>query len=366
MTDNSITKRAVLGSGLAMAAFGVGGRAQAQGRKLGYAIVGLGYYATRQIMPAFAHCEHARLTALVSGTPEKLERFGTEYGIPATHRYSYRDFDRIRDNPDVDIAYVVLPNSMHAEYTVRAARAGKHVMCEKPMATSVAECEQMIAACRAAKVKLMIGYRSRFEANNRRGIEIARSDRLGGTRLIESDHGFNIGDPTQWRLKKALSGGGALMDIGIYSLQAARYLSGEEPVEVSAVEHTDRKDVRFREVDDLIAFQLKFPSGKIANCVSSYSTNHNNYRVYGPQGALIAEPATAYSGHTLRLQVERQAAEVITVANGKNQFAGQLDHLAECVKSGSEPIVPGEEGLRDLRIMTAIYEAARERKVIRL
>lgn len=194
-------------------------------RKLGYAIVGLGSYATNQIMPRLKDCEFAKLSALISGTPEKLERYGTEYGIPKTHRYSYANYDSIRDNPDIDLVYVVLPNSLHAEYSIRASKAGKHVLCEKPMAVSSAECEAMIAAAKKAGKKLMIGYRSHFEPYNRHGIELIKNGFIGRPRLITSEHGFTI-SPNQWRLDRPLSGGGSMMDIGIYSLNAARYLSG--------------------------------------------------------------------------------------------------------------------------------------------
>ena len=181
--------------------------------------------------------------------------YGEQYGIPESHRYSYETFDKIVDNPDVDIVYVVTPNSLHRTFTERAAKAGKHVMCEKPMATSSADCEAMIAACKKAGRKLMIGYRSRFQAHNIEAIKLIRDGAVGPVRHISTDHGFTIGDPTQWRLKKALSGGGSLMDIGIYSLNAARYLTGEEPVAVNAMESTDRSDPRFQEVEDIINFQ---------------------------------------------------------------------------------------------------------------
>lgn len=354
------TRRAALTIGGAMLGSAISGAALAQpSRKLGYAIVGLGSYATRQMMPRFAECAYARLTALVSGTTEKLARYGAEYRIPETHRYSYRDFDRIRDNPDIDIVYVVLPPVLHAEYTIRAAKAGKHVMCEKPMAMSSAECEAMIAACRAAGRKLMIGYRCRFEPYNRLAIELARSGHVGPTRLITAEHGFPIG-PGVWRLDHAVSGGGSLMDIGIYSLNAARYLTGEEPVEVAAIESTDRSDSRFRTVEDRIEFLLRFPSGAIANCVSSYSSEHNAYRVIGTQGWIGMEPATSYEGHAMRIRKDGQTI-VRELPPGKSQFAGQLDHLAECVLTNRDPIVPGEEGLADVRVIEALYRSARER-----
>ncbi|MBX9616834.1 MAG: Gfo/Idh/MocA family oxidoreductase, partial [Caulobacteraceae bacterium] len=204
---------------------------QGEGRKPGYAIVGLGMYAD-VILPRFAECRQSRLTALVSGSMDKARAWGARWGVPERGLYTYETFDTIRDNPDVDIVYVILPNGMHHEYTLRAAAAGKHVMCEKPMANTAAEAESMIAACRAAGRKLMIGYRSHFEPANREAMRIVRDGELGRARMVTAETGFNIGDPAQWRLNRALAGGGSLMDIGIYSLQAARYLTGEEPVSV--------------------------------------------------------------------------------------------------------------------------------------
>jgi len=358
-------RRTVLGSAGAALAMSMSGTATARmlakqgGRKLGYAVVGLGYYATHQIMPYFKDCEFAKLTALVSGTPEKLERYGTEYGILRTHRYDYRSYDRMRDNPDIDIVYVVLPNGMHAEYTIRAAQAGKHVMCEKPMANTSAECRAMIAACQAADRKLMIGYRSRFEPYNKLAIELARSGHVGPTREIYAAHGFPI-SPNQWRLNRELSGGGSMMDIGIYSLNAARYLTGEEPTFVSATESTDRSDPRFATVEDRVNWEMIFPSGILASCISSYSSAHNQYRVTGTEGFIDMDPATPYEGQAMQIRKDGVTAPRVLPAPPKNQFVGQLDHLAECVLTGATPIVPGEEGLRDLLAIEAIYESARE------
>jgi len=361
-------RREVLGglaAGVAMAGLPRMAGAAQPARPFGYAVVGLGSYATRQIMPNFKGCDHARLVALVSGTPAKLEQYGTEYGIPKTHRYSYADFDRIRDNPDIDAVYIILPNSMHAEYTIRAARAGKHVMCEKPMAVSAAECEAMIAACRRADRKLMIGYRCRFEPYNKLAIELARAGHVGRTRIINAEHGFDA-KPGQWRLDRALSGGGSLMDIGIYSLNAARYLTGEEPVAVSAQEATDRSDPRFRTVEDRINFLLRFPSGAEAVCVSSYSSAHNAYRVNGDKGWIDMEPATPYEGHVMRIRKDGTTSPKVLPAPRRNQFQAQLDHLPESVFAGTQPITAGEEGLADLKVMEAIYRSAREGREVRL
>lgn len=336
-------------------------------KQVGYAIVGLGYYATRIIMPEFAKCSRSRLTALVSGTPEKLQRFGDEYKLPKRSLYSYADFDSIRDNPDVDVVYVILPNAMHAEYTIRAAKAGKHVLCEKPMAVSSAECEAMIAACKAANRKLMIGYRSHFEPHNMLAMKLTRDGAFGKPSLVESDHGFSIGDPTQWRLKRALSGGGSLMDIGIYSVQALRYMSGEEPVSITAIEQTDRSDPRFKEVEDRLDFAFGFPSGATGKGLSTYSSGHNRIKLTGDKGWVEMAPATGYSGHQMWTS-ERGKSRAVEPprAPWPNQFVGQLDHMADCVLTGREPLVAGEEGLRDLRIMEGIYRSAREGRTVTL
>ena len=358
---------------LSAAAAGIAPAALAQGgqggpaKPLGYAIVGLGIYGLGVIIPQFANCTHSRLAAVVSGDPVKARKVAREHGLPDRSIYSYADFDRIRDNPDVDIVYVCLPNSMHAEYTIRAARAGKHVMCEKPMAVSVAECEAMIAACKKADRKLMIGYRCHFEPFNLEAMRLARSGIVGKTRYVRTEHGFTQGDPGKWRLKRALAGGGSLMDMGIYSLQAARYMTGEEPVAVTARESTDRSDPRFREVEDMIEWTLEFPSGAIAGCQSMYSANQNHVLFMGDKGRIELEPATRYDGNHMWTGKDGRERELTPPPGpAKTQFAGQLDHLSQCIVQGREPIVSGEEGLRDMRIIEAIYRSAREGRTIRL
>lgn len=354
----------VIAAGGAIAASAIGNAALAQpaGRKLGYAIVGLGGYGLGQIIPQFKNCQNSRLVALVSGDAAKAKRVAAEYGVPASGIYDYQNFDAIRDNPEVDIVYVCLPVSMHAEYTIRAAKAGKHVLCEKPMALSSKECEAMIAACRQAGKKLMIGYRCHFEPANLEAMRRARAGEIGKLRYFRSEHGYTAGDPSAWRLKKAMSGGGSIMDIGIYALQAARYMTGEEPVAVYAKETTDRNDPRFREVEDMIEFQLEFPSGVIGSCMSMYSANRNQVLLMGDKGRIELEPATGYSGQRLWVGRGRENEIQPPPGPGKNQFAAQLDHLAQCVAGNREPIVPGEEGLRDIRIIEAVYQSAREKR----
>ncbi len=256
---------------------------------------------------------------------------------------------------------------MHAEYAIRAARAGKHVFCEKPMALTARECRDMIDACKKASVRLAIDYRCRFEPNNRFAIETVRGGSLGTTRTLSIDHGFNIGDPSQWRLKRALAGGGSLVDIGIYSLQAARYLTGEEPTHVSAFLESAANDPRFKEVEENVTFQLRFPSGAIANCSSSYGyAAQSHYRVIGTKGWIDLEPATFYGGHKIRVFDGDSVADRTQPGPPDAQFSAIMDHFSECVVDGKEPLTPGEEGLRDVEIMTAIYEAARSGKTIRI
>ena len=335
------------------------------GKKLGWAIVGLGSLAINQILPAFAKCEKSKVVALVSGHPDKANKLAMRYGVNPKNIYNYQNYDTIRDNPEVDIIYIVLPNGMHAEYTVRGFQAGKHVLSEKPMANTPADCQQMIDAGRKANRKLMVAYRCRYEPFNQEAIRMARQQELGPTKVILADHGFNIGDPTQWRLNKTLAGGGSLMDIGIYSLQAARYITGEEPTEINAMSYTTPGDVRFKEVEETINFQLRFPSGILANCSSSYGySGQNRYRVVTTKGWFELEPATQYDGLRMYLHHDNITEERLLPV--RDHFALEMDHMSGCVMENKEPLTPGEEGLRDLSIMMGIYEAARTGKVVKL
>jgi predicted dehydrogenase len=335
------------------------------GKKLGWAIVGLGNLAINQILPAFAKCEKSQVVAFVSGHPDKAHKLALRYGVSSKNIYNYQNYDSIKDNPDVDVIYIVLPNGMHAEYTVRGLQAGKHVLSEKPMANTPAECQQMIAAGRKANRKLMVAYRCRYEPYNREAIRIARSQELGPTQMILADAGFPIGDPTQWRLNKLLAGGGSMMDIGIYALNASRYLTGEEPTEVNAMIRSQPGDPRFKEVEEHVTFQLRFPSGILANCSSSYGYfQQSHYRVMGTEARLEVDPATWYDG--LRMWIERGN----TIENRSlpvvDHFASEMDHMSTCVIENQEPLTPGEEGLRDITIIEAVYEAARSGKTVKL
>jgi predicted dehydrogenase len=234
------------------------------------------------------------------------------------------------------------------------------------MAVSSRECESMIAACRQAGKKLMIGYRCHFEATNLEARRRARAGEIGKLRYFRSEHGFTMGSPDSWRLKKAMSGGGSMMDIGIYALNAARYMTAEEPLAVYAKETTDRKDPRFREVEDMIQFELEFPSGVIASCMSMYSANQNHILLMGDKGRIELEPGTAYRGNRLWVGSGRDSEVTPPPGPGATQWAGQLDHMAQCVLQDKEPIVAGEEGLKDIRIIEAVYRSAREQRRIAL
>ena len=267
-------------------------------KKLGYAFVGIGSLTKNQLLPGIAKCKYSKVVALVTGHPEQNAALAEKLGIKPSSVYTYDNYDDIAKNPEIDVVYNVLPNGMHAEYTIRAFKAGKHVLCEKPMASNSAECQQMIDAGKSAGKKLMIAYRVRREPHNMKAIEVCHSGQFGKPRFINTEHGFRMGDPTVWRLNKKLAGGGALYDIGIYSLNAARYLSGEEPVSVTAQQIDNPSDPRFKEVEEGMVWTMKFPSGLLATLSTSYNmAGTNRYRVIFEKGVLDAEPATAYHGN---------------------------------------------------------------------
>ena len=341
----------------------------ATGKRVGYAIVGLGRLAVEQLLPAFAKTVLSKPTALVSGDRAKAMTLASHYGIDARSVYGYDDYDRLADNPAVDVIYVVLPNSMHAEFTVRGAKAGKHVLCEKPMANSVAECRQMIDACNAAGKKLMIAYRSQYEPIDRRIVKLVRDGKLGALRDFTAFNGQHQGDPNQWRLKRALSGGGSLPDVGVYCLNAARFLSGEEPVEVFGHTFATPGDPRFREVEETVHFTMRFPGGMVAQCGASYGTHDSKFmRLSGSLGWAEMSPAFEYNGLKLRVgsvaDGHDQAAEP-SIESG-DQFAHEIDHMSRCVLDDLQPHTPGEEGLQDMRIVEAIYASARSGRVVPL
>jgi len=362
-----MTSRRTLLTGAAAgtAALALGGRraraaTPAPERRIGFALVGIGKLTQGQLIPALRSTKIARLTALVSGHADKAKRVAAAEGVPERSIYSYETFDRLADNPDVDVVYIVLPNSMHAEYSIRAARAGKHVYCEKPMAVTAAECDQMISASKKAGRQLGIGYRLHFEPYNLELMRIARARELGALKFIAATAGTIPVEPKQWRLDKKLAGGGSMVDIGIYALQAVRYVTGEEPVSVSArATITDR--VKFKDIDETLAFSLAFPSGVVASCVSTYAAHVSRVDVATDGGRFGLEPALYYHG----IKGFRSDGKPFAFPD-IDQFAAEMDDFAACVRDGKPTRVPGEEGLRDVRIIDALYRSAATGRDIKL
>ena len=330
-------------------------------RRLGIAVVGIGHLTLEQIMPGFAEAKHVRPVALVSGQRDKARTVAAQYGVPEKNLYDYGNFDAIRDNPEIEAVYIVLPNSMHAEFTVRAAQAGKHVLCEKPMATSVADAERMVAACRQAGRKLMIAYRLQYNLAHRTLIELARTNAFGKLRLIEAVNTQHDAAPGQWRQIKALAGGGSLPDIGLYCLSAFRYITGEEPVEITGRLTRPGDDPRFREIEDVSQFTLVFPSGVFATGTAGYSMHESRrLRAVATEGWFGLDPAFSYDNLVMRIghRAGPAQAQEQRVFTPRNQFAVEMDHFATCIRTDREPHTPGADGLQDQRSMAAIYEAA--------
>lgn len=335
---------------------------------VGFAIVGLGGYALNQMMPRFDQADRAHISALVSGNPDKLRKVGEAYGVPQDARYSYEDFAKIAADDRIQAVYIVLPTAFHADFAIRAFAAGKHVLCEKPMALSSAECEAMIAAARRADRKLMIAYRSHFEPHNVEAMRLMREQAVGTIRLIRTEQSYRAGPTTpaqNWRFNRALAGGGPLEDYGIYGLQSALYLSGEMPESISATTFQPSGDPRFTEIFAHVASQWRFPSGAVAHLATSYdSANANFAHVRGTDGALIMDPATSYSGQKMR--IEGSNARELTPGDPTVQFAGQLNHFTSAIRDGTPILTGGDMGLRDTRLIEAIYASAREGRTVKL
>ena len=326
-------------------------------KKLGIALVGLGNYSTYELGPALQQTNHCYLAGLVTGTPAKGRLWAEKYNIPQRNVYSYERFDEIANNRDIDIVYIVLPVSLHKEFTIRAAKAGKHVICEKPMAPTVRDCDEMIAACRKANRMLAIGYRMHFEPFNREMMRLGQQKIYGRVQEIECGHGFRLGDDTDtWRLKKALAGGGGLMDMGVYAIQSARNITGEEPLYVTAIEEKSRPEL-FSEVDETIHFTLEFPGGALAKSTSSYNKHLNFLKVKAENGWFELSEAWRNGG-----MVGATSDGALSFDTNINQQAGLMDDVAQCILQGKPICVPGEIGRRDIRVIEAIYRSLRTGK----
>lgn len=338
------------------------------GNKVGYCIVGLGRISMGHFMPGVQVSQNSKIVAVVSGHRPKAERIAAQYGVSRDAIYNYENYDTIRNNPAIDAVYIALPNGMHAEYTIRAAKAGKHVLCEKPMANTVEECKQMIAACKQAHRKLMIAYRCRYEPTNLKAIQLLRQGYVGTIQQINSANGFNI-KPGEWRLNKKLAGGGPLFDVGIYSIQATRYLTGEEPAEVQAYSSVVDHDGRFNQVEENVAWNFRFPSGVLASCSTTYGSNFiGGYaRAVGSKGRLELNPAFGYEG--LRLNGTAEGTQPLDIdyhVRDPQQFTVEADYFSNCIRENKEPLTDGEEGLRDQRLMAAIYQSCAEGRSVKL
>ncbi|KUG08325.1 Gfo/Idh/MocA family protein [Solirubrum puertoriconensis] len=332
-----------------------------QGRKLGVALVGLGKYSTGQLAPALQQTQLCRLAGVVTGTPAKAAKWKQQYNLPEQNIYDYKTFDRIADNPNIDIVYVVLPVGMHEEFTVRAAQAGKHVICEKPMAISSAECRRMIEACRKAGKMLSIGYRLHFEPHHREMMRLGQQQVYGPVQRLLADNGFRFDNDTPWRVDKELAGGGPLMDLGIYCLQGVVYTKGELPVSVTAKYTPKPNNNLFKEVEAGINWQLQFTDGSAADCRTSYAENMSSrLRAEAAKGWMELQPAFGYGGIS-----GRTSQGPLNIQNVPQQ-ARQMDDFANCVLNNQPTRVPGEMGLRDMQLIEAIYRAADTGQKVRI
>ncbi|MEO5685124.1 MAG: Gfo/Idh/MocA family oxidoreductase [Chitinophagaceae bacterium] len=333
-----------------------------EGPVLRVAIMGLGSYGNR-VAAAMQGCKKAVLVGAISGTPSKLKEWQGKYNIPEKNCYNYENFDAIKNNPDIDAVYVITPNALHKDQVIRVAKAGKHAICEKPMSVNAKDGQAMIDACKKNNVKLLVGYRMHFEPKTLEIIRMRKEGELGKILFFQGLCGFTIGDPTQWRLNKQLAGGGAMMDIGIYAINGARYMVGEEPIWVTAQE-TKTNPEKFKEgVDETIQFQFGFPGGATASCLSTYNMgNLDRFFLDAEKGYAELWPSTGYGpikGRTNKGELNQLHVTHQTV---------QMDEMAGIILEGKNPIVPvdGEEALKDLKIIDAIFLAAKTGKKIEL
>ena len=322
--------------------------------KLGVTLVGLGYYSTDLLAPALQLTKHCSLVGVVSRSPDKIQRWQQQYKIPERNCYDYKSFDSIANNPDIDIIYIVLPPSMHADYVIKAANTGKHVWCEKPMAVTAAECKSMIDACAKNKVKLSIGYRMHHEPNTQRIIQFRKEKKYGDILNVSAAAGYFDSRTDHWKQKKAM-GGGSMYDMGVYPLNATRYVTGEEPIAVTAQQSTTRPEI-CEEVDETMQFRLEFPGGIIADCETSFGKDMNALNVKCNKGGYKLEPFQQYSG------INGITTDGIKLnATIPNQQAKQMDEDAIAILNKTPVLVPGEEGWKDIVVVEAIYRSVKEK-----
>jgi glucose-fructose oxidoreductase len=322
-------------------------------RKLGVALMGLGLYSRGELGPALRKTKLCRFAGVVTGSREKGARWSRQYGFPEKNIWNYDSIAEIAGNPDIDIIYVVTPNGLHAEHVIRAAQAGKHVICEKPMANSVSDCDAMIAACRKANVRLSVGYRLQFDPNHIELDRLAREKDFGTLTRLSGEHSWTCTERI-WRIEKSLSGGGPLMDVGIYVIQAACRAAMAQPTAVTAREHPKTRPELFNEVEETIEWTMEFPGGVSCRALSSYARGGNFFRAEGAKGWIMLEPAYGYRG--LEVTTSRGSLDF----PGVHQQSLQMDDFASCIVTGRETPVPGSMGRDHMAIIEAIYKSAAE------
>ena len=355
MKKNRIDRRRFIGQ-LSMAMSGVLIAPSLQlfeQRRLGVALVGLGRYSTNQLGPALKQTQYCKLAGVVTGSKEKGERWANDYGFSPKNIYSYNTMSQLADNKEIDIVYIVTPNGLHAEHAITAAGAGKHVICEKPMANTVAECDAIIAACKTANVKLSVGYRLHFDPYHRELMRLAKEKDFGIFKKMSGDRGFVMINKV-WRADKKLAGGGPLMDLGIYIIHGAcMAANGQAPLAVTAKEHVKTKPDLFTDVEEGIDWTMEFPDNAVCTAVTSYQHSADRFRAEGEKGWIeFKEHAFTYRG----MVVETSRGPLNFTP--PNQQALQMDDFAQCILSGKKSHIPGEMGRRDLVIIEAIYKAA--------
>src|SRR5690554_1049132 len=357
-----LLKTLVLGSGITIISPSLLWATSRRKDSLGVALIGLGYYSTDLLAPALQHTKNCHLAGIVTGTPSKAQEWQKKYNIADKNIYNYDNFDDIANNPDIDVVYVVLPPSMHKEYTIRGANAGKHVWCEKPMAMTAEECQAMIDACKKNKKSLSIGYRLQHEPNTKEYRRIVQEKLLGNVKGVDCAAGYRENRTDHWKQKKEM-GGGALYDMGVYAIQGARLGTNMEPIAVrSAKTSTTRPEIYKNGLDETAEAVLEFPGGVIANIKTSFGENVNFSTISCEKGEIKLEPFSAYTGARGRSPL----GEINFPYDMPMQQVMQMDDDALAIKEGRPAMVPGEEGLRDIRIVEAIYQAAASGKQVNL
>jgi predicted dehydrogenase len=335
--------------------------ADAEPRKLGFALVGLGGLSNQQLGPALKLTKYCRLAGIVTGTPSKIPVWKERYNIPDKNVYNYDTMEQMADNPDIDVVYIVTPNGLHARDALKGVKAGKHVFSEKPFETTVEKCQQVIEACKKADRMLGVAYRCQFDPNHLECRRLAQEKVFGEIKNIEAgfSRGINAGE---WRLKKDLAGGGPLMDVGIYALQTCRFVSGLEPLDVTAKFGPITDPVKFAEVEESVEWQMNFPGGLKASCKTNYErSDTHSFTVTAEKGSFGLDPAYNYNSAS-GTRSDGKPIDLPSI----NQFAAEMDDFAQCIMNKKPTKISGEEGLRDVKIMMAIYESARTGKTVKL